>query len=207
MVGFSSRRGAPRRSRSPTGSSPSRRPSASRSRTSGPREPTPRSCPTAVARALEALGIADGPSYTQLRIGPGGPTRDRSGSAPRRRPRRRTGRGRDRGRPERPRHRGRARDGACAKLAQTPGRRRGHALPDRPGRSARGSRGPRGARRASSASGSTASRATNSAPLRRGSDRAGAVLAVGDSRSQALAHADAAADRIRFRTANARALV
>jgi biotin carboxylase len=45
------------------------------------------------------------------------------------------------------------------------------------------------------------------APLRRGSDRAGAVLAVGDSRAQALAHADAAADRIRFRTANARALV
>ena len=45
------------------------------------------------------------------------------------------------------------------------------------------------------------------APLRRGSDRAGAVLAVGDSREQAVAHADAAAERIRFVTADARALV
>jgi biotin carboxylase len=35
-------------------------------------------------------------------------------------------------------------------------------------------------------------------PLRRGSDRAGAVLAVGESREQAVARADAAADRIRF---------
>jgi biotin carboxylase len=45
------------------------------------------------------------------------------------------------------------------------------------------------------------------APLRRGADRAGAVLAVGDSREQALARADAAADRIRFVTADAGALV
>jgi biotin carboxylase len=44
-------------------------------------------------------------------------------------------------------------------------------------------------------------------PLRRGADRAGAVLAVGDSREQALARADAAADRIRFVTADAGALV
>ena len=35
-------------------------------------------------------------------------------------------------------------------------------------------------------------------PLRRGSDRAGAVLAVGDSREQALERARAAADEIRF---------
>ena len=41
------------------------------------------------------------------------------------------------------------------------------------------------------------------APLRRGSDRAGAVLATGDSRAEALARADAAADRIRFVTADA----
>jgi biotin carboxylase len=45
------------------------------------------------------------------------------------------------------------------------------------------------------------------APLRRGSDRAGAVLAVGDSRAQALARADAAADRVRFLTADAGALL
>lgn len=35
-------------------------------------------------------------------------------------------------------------------------------------------------------------------PLRRGGDRAGAVLAVGDSREQALAHAEAAASAVRF---------
>jgi biotin carboxylase len=43
--------------------------------------------------------------------------------------------------------------------------------------------------------------------LRRGSDRAGAVLAVGDSREQALARANVAAERIRFVTADAGALV
>jgi biotin carboxylase len=40
-------------------------------------------------------------------------------------------------------------------------------------------------------------------PLRRGADRAGAVLATGGSREEALAKADAAADRIRFVTADA----
>ena len=45
------------------------------------------------------------------------------------------------------------------------------------------------------------------APLRRGSDRAGAVLAVGNSREQAVARADSAAERIRFVTADAGALV
>jgi biotin carboxylase len=44
-------------------------------------------------------------------------------------------------------------------------------------------------------------------PLRRGSDRAGAVLARGDSREQAVARAEAAAERIRFVTADAGALV
>jgi hypothetical protein len=43
-------------------------------------------------------------------------------------------------------------------------------------------------------------------PLRRGSDRAGALLAVGASRGEALARAKAAADRIRFVTADAGAL-
>ena len=44
-------------------------------------------------------------------------------------------------------------------------------------------------------------------PLRRGADRAGAVLAVGDSREQALERAAAAADAIRFEIADAEALV
>jgi len=44
-------------------------------------------------------------------------------------------------------------------------------------------------------------------PLRRGTDRAGAVLAVGESRGEALARADRAAERIRFVPADAGALV
>ncbi len=44
-------------------------------------------------------------------------------------------------------------------------------------------------------------------PLRRGSDRAGAVLATGASRDEAVARADAAADRIRFVTADAGTLL
>jgi hypothetical protein len=43
-------------------------------------------------------------------------------------------------------------------------------------------------------------------PLRRGSDRAGAVLAVGDSREQAVARAEAAAAAIVFRVASEPAL-
>jgi biotin carboxylase len=45
------------------------------------------------------------------------------------------------------------------------------------------------------------------APLRVGSDRAGAVLATGASREEAVARADAAAERIRFFTADAGALL
>ena len=44
-------------------------------------------------------------------------------------------------------------------------------------------------------------------PLRRGSDRAGAVLAVGATREEALARAEAAAERVRFVSADAGALV
>jgi biotin carboxylase len=44
-------------------------------------------------------------------------------------------------------------------------------------------------------------------PLRRGADRAGAVLATGGSRAEAIARADAAADRIRFVTADAGTLL
>jgi biotin carboxylase len=45
------------------------------------------------------------------------------------------------------------------------------------------------------------------APLRRGADRAGAVLAVGDSRKEAVTRAERASSRIRFVTADAEALV
>jgi biotin carboxylase len=44
-------------------------------------------------------------------------------------------------------------------------------------------------------------------PLRRGADRAGAILAVGSSREDALARADRSAERVRFVTADAEALV
>ena len=44
-------------------------------------------------------------------------------------------------------------------------------------------------------------------PLRRGNDRAGYVIALGDSRDDALARADRAAGLIRFRTADAEAFV
>jgi len=44
-------------------------------------------------------------------------------------------------------------------------------------------------------------------PLRRGADRAGAVLVTAESREAALARADAAANRVRFVTADAGALV
>ena len=44
-------------------------------------------------------------------------------------------------------------------------------------------------------------------PFRRGTDRVGALLVVGATRDEALARADAAAERIRFVTADAEALV
>ncbi|HEY3920781.1 MAG TPA: ATP-grasp domain-containing protein [Gaiellaceae bacterium] len=44
-------------------------------------------------------------------------------------------------------------------------------------------------------------------PLRRGSDRAGALLAVGATREEAVTRAEAAAERVRFMTADAGALV
>jgi biotin carboxylase len=44
-------------------------------------------------------------------------------------------------------------------------------------------------------------------PLRRGADRAGAILVLGDSRADAVARAEAAAERIRFLTADAGALL
>ena len=64
----------------------------------------------------------------------------------------------------------------------------------------RGSRGRGGASRstASTTSGSTASRGHTFGPFRRGADRAGAVLATGSSREDALDRARRAAGAIRF---------
>ena len=45
------------------------------------------------------------------------------------------------------------------------------------------------------------------APLRRGADRAGAILVLGENREQAVARAEAAVERIRFLTADAGALL
>ena len=45
------------------------------------------------------------------------------------------------------------------------------------------------------------------APLRRGSDRAGAVLAIGADRDDAVRRARRASERIRFETVDAEALV
>jgi hypothetical protein len=44
-------------------------------------------------------------------------------------------------------------------------------------------------------------------PFRRGADRAGAIIADGDSRDEALERADRAAALIRFQVSGARALV
>jgi len=92
-------------------------------------------------------------------------------------------------------------------LAQARGRRRNHPLPRGAARSARAGGGGRRRSRGVERSGSTVRLATSSRRSARGSDRAGAVLALGDSREQAVARADSAAERIRFVTRDAGALV
>ena len=59
----------------------------------------------------------------------------------------------------------------------------------------------------SSGCGPTAKPGHGFGELRRGGDRAGAVLAVGDSRKEAVARAERAAAKIRFVTSDAEALV
>ncbi len=159
-----------------------------------------------VARALEALGIADGPSYTQLRIGPEGPRVIEVAA--------RLGGGHDAELVEAVTgvdlnglaieaalgtmlvpswHKHRVGGAVTRFLIAPAGVLEAVEVPE----------GLTGVERIRI----YREPGFEFGPLRRGSDRAGALLAVGDSRSQALAHADAAADRIRFRTANARALV
>ena len=152
-------------------------------------------------RAVAALGITDGPSYTQLRIGPGGPEVIEVAA--------RLGGGHDAelvevavgvdlnalaidaalGAPVAP-PRPRARVGGAVTrfLVAPPGTLASVDVP-------------------SDLEGVEQVRIYRAAghvfePLRRGADRAGAVLAVGADRAEALARADRAAERIRFRIAN-----
>jgi biotin carboxylase len=156
-------------------------------------------------RAAEALGIADGPTYTQLRIGADGPRVVELAA--------RLGGGHDAELcaaalgvdlnalaiaaalgeevdPPEPEPRA---GGACVRFLVSP-----------PGEV--GSIG--GVEEAAAAPGVlrvTIYRQPGAmqGPLRTGSDRAGAVLAVGDSAADALERADRAADSIRFETADA----
>jgi biotin carboxylase len=161
----------------------------------------------AAAAALEALGITDGPSYTQLRIDPEGPKVIEVAA--------RLGGGHDAELVE-------AAVGVPLNdLAVDAALGRGPSTPPPPGLGAAGA-----ATRFLVAPPGTLERVDVPEglegvlrvriyreqgyvfpTLRRGADRAGAVLAVGSTREEALARADAAAERIRFATADAGALV
>ena len=154
------------------------------------------------AAGREALGIATARRYTQIRLGPDGPRGDRGGRPARRRPRRRALQGGDRRRPRRPRRLVRARQSARDGLSQ--GRRA-------PAVRASSSSSPRRESCARSTA-STRRRRVDGiewvrsyrragwrfGAFRRGADRAGAILAVGDSRDDALARARRAAEAVRF---------
>jgi biotin carboxylase len=153
--------------------------------------------PRTVAAALDALGVANGPSYTQLRIGPDGPMVIEVAA--------RLGGGHDaelaqvvtgvdlnaltidaalgkdvaRPRPER-----RAGGAVTRFLVAPPGVLASVDVPD----DLEGVERVRIYREPGHVF----------TPLRRGADRAGAVLVTGGSREEAVARADAAADRIRF---------
>lgn len=149
-------------------------------------------------RAVAALGISDGPSYTQLRIGPGGPQVIEVAA--------RLGGGHDAelvqaavgvdlnglaidaalGEPlEPPRPQAQVGGAVTRFLVAPPGILERVEVPD--GLQVRIYREP----------------GHVFGPLRRGADRAGAVLATAESRAEAVARADAAAQRIRFVTADA----
>jgi biotin carboxylase len=161
-------------------------------------------------RAVEALGIEEGPSYTQLRIGPSGPEVMELAA--------RLGGGHDAelveaavgidvnglalaaalGEPLTPSqvtsgHRPRAGGAVTRFLVAPPGVLESVRVPD----GLEGVLRVRVYREPGHVFG----------PLRRGPDRAGALLAVGATRDEAVARAEAAAERIRFVTADAEALV
>ena len=158
-----------------------------------------------VARALTALGIGDGPSYTQLRIGPDGPQVIEVAA--------RLGGGHDAelveavtgvdlnglaiaaavgAEPVSTRHNVEVGGAVTRFLVAPPGVLERVDVPD----DLVGVRRVRIYREPGFVF----------TPLRRGADRAGAVLATGRDRDEALARANAAADRIRFVTADAGSL-
>ena len=124
------------RSRSPTGSSPSRPHSVSPWRTPGRASGRPRPWSRSPRAAVAAIGIENGPSYTQVRLGPRAALRRRGRRPSRWRPRRRALSGRTGRRPQRRRARLRARRAILATTC--------HEGLRRPGGRARL---PRGARR------------------------------------------------------------
>jgi biotin carboxylase len=156
-------------------------------------------------RAVEALGIEEGPSYTQLRIGPGGPDVIEVAA--------RLGGGHDAELVEaatgvdlnwlalaaalgrRP-----ALDQVTARYAERVGGAVTRFLVAPPGvlESVEVPQGLPGVLRMRI----YREPGCVLTPLRRGSDRAGAVLAVGGTREEAVARADAAAERVRFLTAD-----
>ena len=157
--------------------------------------------------AVAALGIEDGPSYTQLRVGAGRAAGDRGRGAARRRARRRARRGGDRRRPERPRDR----RGARRAASPCPRPSRGSAARSRASSSRRRacssrSRCRRTSRRRARPHLPRARLRLHAAPPRRRPGRGGARHSA-RSRDEALARADAAAERIRFVTADAGALL
>ena len=156
--------------------------------------------PDTAARALSALGIADGPSYTQLRIGPGGPQVIEVAA--------RLGGGHDAELAERatgvpvndlaidaalglpvsvPQPRALVGGAVTRFLVAPPGALESVEVPEH----LEGVEQVRIYREPGYVF----------TPLRRGSDRAGAALVTGDSREEAVARAEAAAAAIHFRTA------
>ena len=179
----------------------------SRSRTSGRRRTTPAGRRRRGAAAVEAVGIRNGPSYTQVRLGPDGPVVMEVAA--------RLGGGHDA-------ELCRAALGvdlnALAIAAALGERRRRVDVPAGGlGALPRGGRGvvflvppsggwsrSTGSRRREAADGVEWVRVYRRpghvfGPLRRGADRAGAVLATGADREEALARARRAADAVRFR--------
>jgi biotin carboxylase len=155
------------------------------------------------ARAARALGIADGPSYTQLRIAPGGPQVIEVAA--------RLGGGHDAEPVTGVDLNGLAIDAALDAPISGP----------RPQKLAGGAvtrflvAAPGVLERVEVPDGLAGVETVRIyrepgyrfGPLRRGGDRAGAVLVLGDSREQAVARAEAAAQRIRLVTADAGALL
>jgi biotin carboxylase len=154
------------------------------------------------AAAVSALGIANGPSYTQLRIGPGGPQVIEVAA--------RLGGGHDAELVEAAVGvdlNGLALDAALGNELVAP-----RPVPQVGGAVTRFLVAPPGVLERVEVPADVQARIYREpgyvfTPLRRGSDRAGAFLIVADSRAEAVARAESAANRVRFVTADAGALV